>query len=103
MRPALLVTLLIPLALSVQGCTPARSSNQPLYAEEDFNTESYSRINENTFRSATLDPLSTFSIDVDSAAYSNIRRFISRGQVQPLDEFRLDDRSEERRVGLGCS
>lgn len=92
MRPALLVTLLIPLALSVQGCTYASpGSPQIVHAEGDHNTESYSRINENAFRSATLDPLSTFSIDVDRAAYSNVRRFITRGKVPPRDAVRIEE------------
>ncbi len=93
MRPALL-TLLMPLALSVQGCSrgyQSHGSNQPRYLEGDHNTESYSRINENAFRSATLDPLSTFSIDVDRAAYSNIRRFITQGEIPPRDAVRIEE------------
>jgi Ca-activated chloride channel family protein len=41
-----------------------------------FNTESYALIKENDFRKVTDEPLSTFSIDVDNASYSNTRRFI---------------------------
>ena len=40
------------------------------------NTETYDRIDENKFHSALKDPLSTFSIDVDTASYSNVRRFL---------------------------
>ncbi len=51
-----------------------------------FNTEEYDRINENEFKSAKNDPLSTFSIDVDKASYSNIRRFIQYGQLPPKED-----------------
>ncbi len=44
------------------------------------NDESYARINENKFERVVLNPLSTFSIDVDKASYSNIRRMINNGQ-----------------------
>ncbi len=51
------------------------------YEGADGNTEEYSRIIENTFKDATQNPLSTFSIDVDNASYSNVRRFIENGQL----------------------
>ncbi len=44
--------------------------------QEGHNTETYDRIDENKFHSALKDPLSTFSIDVDTASYSNVRRFL---------------------------
>ncbi|MBU1373888.1 MAG: von Willebrand factor type A domain-containing protein [Bacteroidetes bacterium] len=56
-----------------------------------YNTESYSAINENNFKSAKNDPLSTFSIDVDAASYSNIRRFIHNGQTPPKDAVRIEE------------
>ena len=43
------------------------------------NREEYSHNAENRFKSPVKDPLSTFSIDVDAASYSNIRRFINQG------------------------
>src|SRR5262249_45234676 len=42
------------------------------------NAESYSRIVENAFRRTDKAPLSTFSIDVDTASYSNVRRFLTQ-------------------------
>jgi Ca-activated chloride channel homolog len=59
--------------------------------EESVNTESYAGINENSFRDARRDPLSTFSIDVDRASYSNIRRFIDNGQTPPVDAVRIEE------------
>ncbi len=56
-----------------------------------FNTEEYDRINENPFQRPTQAPLSTFSIDVDTAAYSNVRRFVSGGNLPPKDAVRLEE------------
>jgi Ca-activated chloride channel homolog len=58
---------------------------------EPANTESYNYILENGFRLATAEPLSTFSIDVDRASYSNIRRFIRQGQMPPKDAVRIEE------------
>lgn len=49
------------------------------YQIPDFNTEEYSYIKENGFSKVSMSPLSTFSADVDTASYSNIRRFIDSG------------------------
>ena len=57
----------------------------------DFNTESYSAINETGFRDVLRAPLSTFSIDVDNAAYSNVRRFLNTGQLPPSDAARIEE------------
>jgi Ca-activated chloride channel family protein len=60
-----------------------------VYVEE--NTEEYAGISENNFHDALKDPLSTFSIDVDKASYSNIRRFINNGQKPPKDAVRIEE------------
>ena len=49
----------------------------------NFNTEAYDRIDDNSFRRVTDDPLSTFSIDVDTASYANVRRFLNGGSLPP--------------------
>jgi Ca-activated chloride channel family protein len=59
--------------------------------DPNFNTESYARIVENMFLSAAVNPLSTFSIDVDRASYSNVRRFINHGQRPPIDAVRIEE------------
>jgi Ca-activated chloride channel family protein len=56
-----------------------------------FNTEDYSPITENGFHLAGKEPLSTFSIDVDNASYSNIRRFLNQGQLPPKDAVRIEE------------
>lgn len=57
----------------------------------DWNTESYDYINENKFKTVTNDPLSTFSIDVDRASYSNVRRFITQNQMPYADAVRVEE------------
>ncbi|MDB5222334.1 MAG: hypothetical protein JWN83_1001 [Chitinophagaceae bacterium] len=59
--------------------------------EKDFNTEDYDHINENGFHKVTDDPLSTFSIDVDAASYSNVRRFLNGGQLPPAGAVRTEE------------
>jgi Ca-activated chloride channel family protein len=59
--------------------------------QQPFNTEEYDAINENIFHDAFKNPLSTFSIDVDAASYSNIRRFINNGQRPPKDAVRIEE------------
>ncbi len=58
---------------------------------EDFNTEEYNLIVENDFKNVWNEPLSTFSIDVDKASYSNIRRYLSYHQMPPKDAVRLEE------------
>jgi len=57
----------------------------------DFNTEGYSTIHENGYKDVLKQPLSTFSIDVDKASYSNVRRFINMGQLPPVDAVRIEE------------
>ncbi len=57
----------------------------------EFNTEGYTRIVDNPFLAAAVNPLSTFSIDVDRASYSNVRRFIQSGHQPPPDAVRLEE------------
>ncbi len=58
---------------------------------EPWNTEDYGRIYENRFLDARSNPLSTFSIDVDRASYSNVRRFLMNGQLPPADAVRIEE------------
>lgn len=57
----------------------------------NFNTEGYAGIDENGFKNVRYNPLSTFSIDVDNASYSNIRRFINSGVLPPPDAVRIEE------------
>jgi len=57
----------------------------------DYNTESYAGIDENGYKDPLKAPYSTFSIDVDNASYSNVRRFINLGQDVPEDAVRIEE------------
>jgi Ca-activated chloride channel family protein len=74
-----------PVARSPEPVLPIRPGRP------DFNTEAYDRIDENPFRLATQDPLSTFSIDVDTASYANVRRYLNRGSLPPKDAVRIEE------------
>ena len=63
----------------------------PSQPRPPYNTEAYDRIEDNAFRLATQDPLSTFSIDVDTASYSNVRRFLNDGALPPPDAVRIEE------------
>src|SRR6185312_16676023 len=58
---------------------------------EPGNTEAYALIQENRFLGAYANPLSTFSIDVDAASYTNVRRFLNGGSLPPADAVRLEE------------
>jgi Ca-activated chloride channel family protein len=59
--------------------------------EPALNTEGYDRIADNPFLRVTEDPLSTFSIDVDTASYANVRRFLTQGTLPPKDAVRIEE------------
>ncbi|MBL8910169.1 MAG: VWA domain-containing protein [Archangium sp.] len=56
-----------------------------------MNTERYERIDDNPFFTAKDSPLSTFSIDVDTASYANVRRFLEQGSKPPKDAVRIEE------------
>jgi len=53
--------------------------------------ESYAKVEENAFKDVRTDPLSTFSVDVDTASYSNVRRFLRRNTLPPMDAVRIEE------------
>lgn len=67
------------------------SMPSPAYMEDDVSNESYSEISENGFNSPFKNPYSTFSIDVDAASYSNVRRFINQGMLPPKDAVKIEE------------
>ena len=69
---------------------PGQQEDRPL-EPGSYNTEEYGNISENEFLAVANNPLSTFSIDVDSASYSNIRRFINEGRLPPRDAVRIEE------------
>lgn len=81
------------MAQNYMPASPSTMPRQP-YPEPypvDPDTEDYAAIQENRFQPALQIPLSTFSIDVDAAAYSNVRRFLNLGQMPPADAVRIEE------------
>ncbi len=77
----------------VDGVASAYDSTEAWrYPRQAGNREQYDEIVENQFIAVAADPLSTFSIDVDRASYSNMRRFILQdGQLPPRDAVRIEE------------
>jgi Ca-activated chloride channel homolog len=69
-------------------CYPAPA---PAYDYNAQNNEEYKSLAENRFKEAKADPLSTFSLDVDAASYSNIRRIINLGQKPDKNSVRTEE------------
>jgi Ca-activated chloride channel family protein len=75
----------------VAGGDETTASEPPSRYRQDFNTATYDKIEENPFLPAASNPLSTFSIDVDTASYANVRRFINSGSLPPKDAVRVEE------------
>ena len=69
----------------------SQSYNSAPVEGQNWNTEGYATIHDNIFHNPSRNPLSTFSIDVDAASYSNIRRFLNNGQRPPKDAVRIEE------------
>jgi len=86
---------------SLQGLVPGvnvQDANSPkgiigdkTSHNDDLDREGYDAIVENRFLKATDNPLSTFSIDVDAASYSNVRRMLNMGQLPPVGAVRIEE------------
>jgi len=59
--------------------------------EMDFNNEAYAFRKDNDYQRVVDHPLSTFSVDVDTASYANVRRFLTQGQRPPADAVRIEE------------
>ncbi len=66
-------------------------AREPEQDKQVYNTEDYDNIIENDFMKATDHPLSTFSIDVDEASYSNVRRYLMNGSLPPAGAVRIEE------------
>lgn len=69
----------------------ANSARRLAPPSQEFNNESYAPIREVEFVTARENPLSTFSIDVDTASYSNVRRFLEQEMIPPADAIRTEE------------
>ncbi len=68
-----------------------RAAGAAVVQSYTYDTEQYEGKEEEGFRSALHDPLSTFSIDVDTASYANVRRFLTTDQLPPVDAVRIEE------------
>jgi len=80
------------------GGLPAASGRQNVYREPEldrssarFQTDAYDLVQDNPFLAAAQNPLSTFSVDVDTASYANVRRFLVQGRLPPKDAVRIEE------------
>ena len=67
------------------------STNAPLTDARQLSTDAYAYHRDNGFLTASQNPLSTFSVDVDTASYANVRRFLLQGQRPPADAVRIEE------------
>ncbi|MEZ4525940.1 MAG: VWA domain-containing protein [Desulfobacterales bacterium] len=78
-------------SVPLQTFDAAVYASMPAPAPQVFNTEQYDHIQEIGFKSPIHDPLSTFSIDVDTASYANVRRFLNENRMPPEDAVRIEE------------
>ncbi|MGB0415667.1 MAG: YfbK domain-containing protein [Coraliomargarita sp.] len=76
---------------AVDPFAPSAVAPQPAPQSPAWNTERYDPIEESDFRSPLVAPLSTFSIDVDTASYANVRRILNQGRLPPADSVRIEE------------
>ncbi|MBF0485169.1 MAG: VWA domain-containing protein [Candidatus Omnitrophica bacterium] len=67
------------------------SPSVPLVQVGEANTEEYASIEESRFLESAQNPLSTFSIDVDTGSYTNLRRYLTSNQLPPKDAIRIEE------------
>jgi len=88
----------IPQASNTKERPESPPSSSPILAPGDrsfdanpFNTEAYDHVDESRFHRVEAEPLSTFSIDVDTASYANVRRFLTDGSLPPAGAVRIEE------------
>jgi Ca-activated chloride channel family protein len=75
-------------SIANNGCIVITTKKGTYQIENDDN---YAQLSENNFEEVAMNPLSTFSIDVDKAGYSNVRRMINNGQKVPVDAVKIEE------------
>ncbi len=76
-------------ALAAKAVEPA--SEDYRLRREGLDREAYQHLEDNPVRRVAEHPVSTFSVDVDSGAYSNVRRFLKSGELPPKDAVRIEE------------
>lgn len=80
-----------PMMAAREAPQSARMAPSPSAQPQRLNTEEYDSIVENRFMDVAMSPLSTLSIDVDTASYANVRRMIEAGRLPPKGAVRLEE------------
>jgi Ca-activated chloride channel family protein len=75
----------------VTGLRLSRLSAQAINVNSAAGTDAYAHRVDSSFRAPERDPLSTFAIDVDTASYSNVRRYLTSGSLPPADAVRIEE------------
>jgi Ca-activated chloride channel family protein len=82
-------------SVTVSGASPRVATQSAQTSarrgRRQFNTEAYDKISDNQWHEVSHRPLSTFSADVDTASYSNVRRFLNNGEAPPRDAVRIEE------------
>lgn len=73
------------------GFLPPPVLPEPAPLPPEINREGYAFLTENAFRTVREDPLSTFSIDVDTASFTNVRRYLDNGRLPPAGAVRVEE------------
>ena len=82
----------VPVQAEYEISNYSRAASKIYMSDQIYSSnEEYNHFSENRFKTATDEPLSTFSIDVDVASYSNMRRFVNQGQMPPKDAIRTEE------------
>ena len=80
-----------PPALELRSWEARQKSADSVGSPGELDREGYAHLPESPFLSAARNPLSTFSIDVDTASYANVRRFLGSGRLPPPDAVRIEE------------
>lgn len=76
---------------NMSGNLSVRKQNVQENEYSRADAESYSHLEENPFLAVARAPLSTFAVDVDTASYTNTRRFLNENQLPPKDAVRIEE------------
>jgi len=79
------------IASTSPGAVVANKADFYRYAPMHTNTENYAHMEGNPVKQAAAEPVSTFSVDVDTGAYSNVRRYLNQGSLPPADAVRVEE------------
>ncbi|MGL4630118.1 MAG: YfbK domain-containing protein [Leadbetterella sp.] len=78
--------------VSIQNSNSRKLENdKSRLSDVETSNEEYAKVHQNVFQNVSKEPLSTFSIDVDKAGYSNVRRMLNDGYLPPKDAVRIEE------------